>query len=336
MKESLKAKFTEKKLSIEDISYLSKLLETNLSLNECFELLSNRKNEKIFKEIRKKLDEGNLIEEIISTYLPKDIKPYVVSLLNTLSLEAALSLSLKFHELHEENKSSLLSSIAYPLILLFISMTSLYLFDLYGIDSIFALIGSFDADINLYGDIRIVFRITITVFYYLTLIMFLLLVIYSRPRKIVMLYIFLSKYFPNSLLNIYYSEEFMSLLLICAERGYKTREALGILKNMKSKPVVSFLAFHMDESLLEGETLKEAAKKRYYDSSLSRFIKIANFTNNFSGVIRSYTQLANEKIRRRMKRYTLTIQLATYVFIGSIIIFIYQILFMPMRAISFY
>ena len=92
----------------------------------------------------------------------------------------------------------------------------------------------------------------------------------------------------------------------------------------------------MDESLLEGETLKEAAAKKYYDSSLSRFIKIANYSNDFSLIISSYVKLAKEKIRRRMKRYTFTIQLFTYIFIGAIIIFIYQILFMPMQAISLY
>ena len=37
-----------------------------------------------------------------------------------------------------------------------------------------------------------------------------------------------------------------------------------------------------------------------------------------------------------MKGYTLAIQLITYAFIGAVIIFIYQILFMPMRAISIF
>ena len=103
---------------------------------------------------------------------------------------------------------------------------------------------------------------------------------------------------------------------------------------MKHKPIVSFLAFHMDESLLQGEMLKEAAKQPYYDSSLSRFIKIANYTNDFSLLISSYITLARAKIAKRMKNYSLCIQLFTYVFIAFIIIFIYQILFMPMQAIT--
>ena len=333
---SLKKIFSEETLSIEDLSYLCELLKTKLSLNECFILLENRKNSRIFKQIRSRLDQGEMIETIIRDYLPKKIKAYVAALLSTLSLSSALDLSLNFYRKQEESQHSLLNNLAYPLILLFISMTALYLFDLYGVDAIFNMVSSFNSDLELYGDLRVLFRIMVNIFYYLILLLFLLGIIFTQPKRIVLLYIFMSKHFPNSLLNIYYSEEFMSLLLITARNGYKTKEALGILKNMRSKPVVSFLAFHLDEALMEGETLKEAVKRNYYDSSLSRFIKIANYTGNFIGVIDSYTTLSRERIRSRLKACTLIIQIITYIFIGAVIIFIYQILFMPMQAISFY
>ena len=327
---------SEQTLSVEDISYLSKLLNTNMSISECFSLLENRKNKEIFENIRSKLDQGEMIENVIRDYLPRQLKTYVISLLYTLSLSASLSLSLRFEKRAQEGKKELLNSLAYPLILLFITMTSLYLFDLYGIDSIFSLISSFEADIELFDSLRIAFRIMINIFYYLVLLMFILALFFFKPANVIMLYIFVSRHLPNSLLNIHYSQEFMALFLICCEAGYKTRQALEILKAMTSKPVISFLAFHLDESLMEGESLKEATRKNYYDSSLSRFIKIANYTNDFSEVIGSYVELSREKIRRRMKRYTNTIQMMTYVFIGFIIIFIYQILFMPMQAISLY
>lgn len=327
---------SRKTLNVEDVSYLSKLLNTNMSVNECFTLLENKANKKIFADIRNKLDQGEMIENAIKDHLPKQLKTYVISLLNTLSLSASLTLSLKFDQRAREGKRELINSLAYPLILLFITMTSLYLFYLYGIDSIFTLIRTFEADIELFDSLRLVFRIVINVFYYLILILFVLSLFFFKPANVIMLYIFVSKYLPNSLLNIHYSQEFMALFLICSEAGYKTRQSLEILKAMTSKPVISFLAFHLDESLMEGESLKEATRKNYYDSSLSRFIKIANYTNEFSDVIGSYVELSRERIRRRIKRYTSTLQMYTYIFIGLIIIFIYQILFMPMQAISMY
>lgn len=332
----LKKIFYKQELSIEDLSYISKLVDTNISLYQTLELLKNKKNEKIFIAINKALKEGKMIEEIIGTYLSSQIKDYMLPLLKTLPFSKALSLSLEFYEKHKQNQNKILDQIAYPCILLFVTMSVLYLFDLYGMDTIFNLISSFNANIELYTSLRIVFRIMITIMYYSMLIVTLLLIIYMQPKRITILYVFLSKYFPNSLINTYYSEEFVSLLLICVNNGYKTKQALEILKSMKSKPIVSFLAFHMDESLLEGETLKQAAKKNYYDLSLSRFIKIANYTNEFSKMLESFTLLAREKITKMMKKYTLTIQISTYAFIGAIIMFIYLILFIPMQAISAY
>lgn len=334
--ESLKKIFCKKEISIEDLSYISKLIDTNISLRQTLDLIRNKKNSKIFDSIIKSLDQGKMIEEIIVDFLPKNIRDYMVPLLKTISFSEALSLALEFNDKHSSSETKLLGEIAYPCILLFVTITVLYLFDLYGMDTIFGLISSFNTNLTLYKDIRFIFRIIINIFYYGLLIGTLLLIIYMQPKRISLLYIFVSKHFPNSLIHTYYSEEFVSLLLICVNRGYKTKQALAILKNMKSKPIVSFLAFHMDESLLEGESLKEAAKKNYYDLSLSKFIKIANYTNEFSKMLDSYLTLARERIARTMKKYTLTIQLSTYTFIGVIVVFIYQILFVPMQALSSY
>lgn len=332
----LKKIFYKPELSLEDLSYISKLINTNISLSQTFELLKNKRNEKIFNKIIDSLNKGQMIEEIIGQYLPKQIKDYMLPLLKTLPFSKALSLSLEFSEKHKQNRTKILGQIAYPCILLFVTMSVLYLFDLYGMDTIFNLISGFDVDIELYSSLRMIFRVVITVMYYSMLIITLLIVIYMQPKRISILYMFLSKHFPNSLINTYYSEEFVSLLLICVNNGYKTKQALNILKSMKSKPIVSLLAFHMDESLLEGETLKQAAKKNYYDLSLSRFIKIANYTNEFSNMLENFTSLAREKITRKMKRYTVTIQVTTYAFIGIIVMFIYLVLFVPMQALSSY
>lgn len=334
--EYLKVFDRKRTLDIEDISYLSRLLKTNLSLNECFELLRNRKNESIFNAIRKKLSEGEMIEKIFVEYVPKELRPYLESLLGHLSFSQALSLTLEFHDKNIKSSSSLTSAVAYPCFLLFVTITALYLFDLYGLDSLFSLMGTFSSEVNIYQGIRMIFRIAINIIYYGFLIIVLLFIYLRQPKRIVLLYIFMSRYFTNSLFSLYYCEQFMSALLICSRCGFKTRESMEILKNMKSRPVISFLAFHLDDGLLSGQTLRQAAQKKYYDSSLARYIKMANLTNDFVNTIGSYIEVTGEKIERKMKRYALVIQVSTYAFIGAVIIFIYQLLFMPMQAITLY
>lgn len=336
MKVYLKKQLFKKELSIEDLSYLSKLLDTNMPIGDCIKLLKNKGNEKIFNKIEQSLIEGMMIEDAIKGFLPKQLEEYIIPLLKNVSFSNALQLALQFNERHCDSKNKLLSQVAYPCILMFITITVLYLFDLYGMDTIFSLLGSFTTDISIYSGIRSILRIIINVFYYGVLIGVLVVVYFSQPKRLPLLYLFFCKRFPNSLLNVYYSEEFVSLLLACVNRGYKSKESLMILKQMKSKPIVSFLAFHLDENLMEGESLKDAIRKEYYDLSLSRFIKIANYTNDFSNVLYNYTVLAREKINKKIKKYTLTIQLTTYTFIGIIVIFIYQILFLPMQALGSY
>lgn len=328
--------FVNERLQMEDITYLSKLLDTNLSISQCFQLIENKKNKAILETINSKLNKGELIEKIIINHLPKEIESYVQGLLLSLSLSKALSLALKFQNDNTNDKNELLVSLAYPCILLFITISALYLFDLYGIDAIFSLIVSFDSDISIYKDLRILFRIIINIIYFSILIGTLLTILFMQPKRIILLYIFVSKYLPNSLFNVYYSQEFMALLKICVDSGFKTKQSLELLKSMKSKPVISFLAFHLDESLMEGETMKEATSKNYYDQALKRFIKIANYTSDFSNVIASYVDFAKQRVKTKLKRYALTVQIATYSMIGLIVVFIYQILFMPMQAISLY
>lgn len=334
--EFFKRLFVNERLQMEDITYLSKLLDTNLSISQCFQLIENKKNKAILETINSKLNKGELIEKIIINHLPKEIESYVQGLLLSLSLSKALSLALKFQSDNTNDKNELLVSLAYPCILLFITISALYLFDLYGIDAIFSLIVSFDSDISIYKDLRILFRIIINIIYFSILIGTLLIILFMQPKRIILLYIFVSKYLPNSLFNVYYSQEFMALLKICVDSGFKTRQSLELLKSMKSKPIISFLAFHLDESLMEGETMKEATSKNYYDQALKRFIKIANYTSDFSNVIASYVDFAKQRVKTKLKRYALTVQIATYSMIGLIVVFIYQILFMPMQAISLY
>lgn len=327
---------SNERLKMDDMTYLSKLLDTNLPISQCLTLIENTKNSKILKTISTRLDHGEVLENIIDKHIPKEIEAFVDALLLSLPFNQALSLSLKFYHDHNSDKNELLVSLAYPCILLFITISALYLFDLYGIDAIFSLIASFESNITIFKDLRVLFRIMINVIYFGILLTTLLIVLFIQPKRIVLLYIFISKYFPNSLFNIYYSQEFMALLKICLDSGFKTRQSLELLKAMKSKPIISFLAFHLDESLSEGETMKEAASKNYYDQALKKFIKIGNYTSDFSNIISTYVDYSRQRVKTRLKTYATTIQIATYSIIGVIVVFIYQILFMPMQAISIY
>lgn len=326
--------FKKETIKLEDLVYLNELLKTNLPIKTCLNLLKNRSNKDLFDSLINMLDKGYLIEEVIKDYLPKDISSYMLNLLKRLSFNESLELSLSFHKKSNDNLKGIEKSLTYPLVLLFISLTALYLFDYYALDSVLDLMRSFNADINTFSSFRVFIKILIYVFYFVFIIVSILVLYFFNNKRISLFYILISKYLPNSLLQTYFTEDFVSLFIICLRLGYKTKDAIEILISLNNKPIVSLLAFHLDEKLLEGKSLKEASDQSYFDSLLEKFINIASYSNDFTGIMNNYVELANEKIQNKIKLFTTILQTFSYVVIGIVIIFIYQVLFLPMQAIT--
>lgn len=326
--------FKKETISFEDLSFLNELLKTGASLSNCFELLKNQKNEKVFDKIIDRLIEGVSIENAIACFIPKEIETYLLPLLKTLPFNNALDLSLSFYKESKENEKTIISSIAYPFILLFVSITALYLFDLYGLDSIFSLLESFNTNLTFYKVSRIIIRIVIYCFYFGLLILTALVIYFSNEKRIIIFYKWIAKCFPNSLVKSYFCEEFISLLLICQKLGYKTKDSLSYIKSLIKKPIISVLAYQMDESLLNGSSLNEASSSMWFDSLLNGYIKIASHTKSFESILENYILINKLKIKKRMKNLASGIQILIYLLIGLIIIFVYQILFLPMQAMT--
>ncbi len=327
-------KFNKKKnLNVEDLKALNELLKSGLAINDCFTLIENRENHKNIVALKEQLLKGSQIEDIIIEYLPKDIASYIKALVKTMPFSNSLNLALSFYDKIKENTKAIQKAILYPFVLLFVSLTALYLFDSYGLDTIFNMLKSFGVENISFNILRIIFRVIVYIFYFGMLIVSGALLYFLNEKNITLFYILVCKYFPNSLIQTYYCEEFISLFLICTSIGYKSKDTLNILKSLKNKKIVSLLAFHMDEKLLEGKSLLQASKQNYYDYTLANFINIAVYTNDFNKILNDYIYLSQNKIKNKMKKIATTIQCLSYVGIGAIIIFIYQVLFLPMQAL---
>ncbi|MBQ1477062.1 MAG: type II secretion system F family protein [Erysipelotrichaceae bacterium] len=323
-----------KSLSFQDLCFLSSLLSTGLSLSFAMELLKEKRNAVILEDILKRMEKGEGAEETFQDHLPEGLGTYLLPLCRVLPFQEALSLSLSFRERQEKSRKEILGSLAYPCILLFVSLTLLYLFDLYGLDTILSLLSAFQESGEAYLILRKIIRVVIHLFFLLLLIFLAGFLYFSSAKRLVYFYVLLSRCLPDSLLHLYYTGEFISLFAETVKMGYKTKESMDILKTIRKKPVISFLAYHLDEELSGGSTLKEAASLVYFDSSLSHFLRIASHTSSFAEILETYADLCLKRIQKKAKALTLVIQCLSYAFIGIVLIFIYRILFIPMQAIS--
>lgn len=318
----------------EELTYLKELLLAGIPLKTALALTPDESRAQLFALISERMDKGELVEEVLFEYLRKDLRDYLQALLKIMPFKEALELSLDFYQHQQASRAALMKSLLYPLTLLFVCVSVLFLFDCFGLDLILNLLRSFTEINSIIYFLRLVFRALITLSYGSLLVGALLFLYFSDPKRKELCYVLFTKRFKSSLLKTYYCKEFVALFLLCLKAGNKTQAALHILRSLKNRQLVSFLAFHLDEGLLKGQSIKEAIDQQYYDPSLVRFMHIASFSRDFKGVLSNYVELSEKRIAAFMKRLTWYLQLFSYVTIGLIVIFIYQMLFLPMQAIA--
>ena len=321
-------------ICLDDWRAIHSLLNTNLPLQECLALIENKKNAHIFKKIITDLKMGKDYETVLKPYICKELQNTFSSFIKILPLNKALNLALNSFDYENDRNKEIRKNIFYPALLFFFSLTGLYLFEAYGLDSIFTILKSFEIDTRAFELIRAILRIFTNAIYLITIVLMSIFLIFKSRQRIVYFYILLVRYMPNSLLETYYSQEFISFYRLTYRMGYKTKESIEILRSLKDKPIVSFIAYHVKEAFLEGKNMDEAMHTKYLDNRVSAFMKIAILSNDFDNMINNYVEFTKLELFRKIKFYTKVVQTFVYLLVGLLIIFIYQILFLPMQAIG--
>jgi len=327
-------KRSRKNLGYDDLYYLCEVLKTGMSLENALELLGNDTNRDCYENILVSFSKGETIEEIFPRFLNPKVNDYFVSFIKALPFDKALSLALQFYKEEKETEEELIKNITYPFILLFVSVTALYLFDRLGMDLLMNMLKSFSDDLYIYEVIRMIIRVIACTFYFGLISVSLLALYLSRKKRLIISYEWLSRHLNNSIIKSMCSQKLISFMLIGSKNGYSTKEVLKLIRSVKSKPVLSVMAYKLDEFLMEGRSLFEAADFSLYDSLLTNYLRIATGVKDYMSILENYVELNRKKIKNTMKSLSLKLQLIIYAFIGMVIVFVYQILFLPMSAIS--
>lgn len=320
--------------SINDIKFLSKLIDTKMPIKTCLEIISSSKTKNLSKEISNKLDKGDLFEDIIIDYVPLNISKYFEKLIKLLGFNKTIDISLNIIETRKKNIDDVLGKALYPLILMFVSIIALILFDNFGLDSIIQMMSSFINDLSVIYLFRTIFSIVTKALFIVLIFLIGVSIAWFGFNKQVLIYCFINKLFNDNIINIYYTNEFINLYTIIINNGYKTKEALDIIKELDNMRICSYIAGKVSENLKEGNDLVNSVDINELDSSLSKFFMIASYSKDYLSILLNYLDYSKEKVNIFIKKITAYIQGSSYVVIGLIIIFVYQLLFMPMQAIT--
>lgn len=339
MKQSKKAISKKQKLKktlfkLEELEALSSLLNAGLSINDGLSLIKDKYNRKLIEELEFKLNNGELIEKIFGNYLNKRYRQYFESFITYLSFSDSLSLMISIKNKENQNRNKTIKELTYPIMLLIGVIVAIVLFNFLCFDSLIDTMRVFKSDMDYLIIYKNVIDIMVRLILFIALVLFMIIFYFTRKKRIVFAYILLQRYCPRSMIKEYLSSCFITYFLECLKLGIKTKDSMQILKSFKHQPLISFIAYHVDDAFLEGKDMQEALKNPYLDSRLSRFIKIAIYANDVERMLVTYLDNFDKRFSRYCHNLSKMIQLFSYAVIAVVIIFIYQILFIPMGIIG--
>lgn len=335
MKQTLKPAFLQKKKRhktvINEIDYegILQLTQSGFTLQETLTLLENEKNKDCFREILSKLEDGIPINNFFATYIPKKYRLYFRNLIIITSFKDAIALSYNIVHENEQTRKVQYKSMIYPILLFISTLFGLLAFNELCFPPLLTLLESFQFDSHSYHYLHIIIRIIVGIIVLLLLI-FMIIFHYYKSHLIKLYKRFRRIPFVSQFVSI----DFIQFFLECTKLGISTRDTLSILKKIDNKPLVVYLASTIETQLLAGENFIQAFKNSELDEMLNRFITIAYYSTNMDEMLITYLSFTKERILKTIKKLTYFIQIFSYSLIGVMLIFIYQILLLPMDLLT--
>lgn len=321
-------------MSKEDVDDLSSLMSHGFTFIDSLRIVADSRNVRIINNVLCRLRLGEDMIKVMKSVCPKEYRNDFFSFIEFLSFKDSLVLCSKIYNEEKKEKEVLKKSLIYPVFLFFITTIGLFIFIDVCLPILIRLIDDFKSDSTYLINFRIVSLLIIKMVMFLSVILIISLFFFTRQKYQVSFYKFVNRYLKIKLFKQWVSSNFARYFYHCSSIGCKTKETITILKKLSRKPLIIFLAEDIDENLLCGNSMEDAIKSIYLDYSLQRFMTIAIHSSSMEKTLDSYIKLSHEKIKKRIRVTTKLLQLFTYSVVGIILIFVYQILILPLSIMS--
>ena len=304
-------------------------MNTGFTLQECLTILVNAKNQDTFSDIQSLLTQGIPIQNFFSDYLPKKYQAYFKGFIGFTSFKDAISLTYQIVNESEKTHKSQFKAMIYPVLLFFSTLFGLLAFNELCFPPLLSMLDSLHYTDPMYYQIHSFIRIMVGIF---IIVLFLFFIIYKYYQThIIKLY---SRFKRVPFITQIVSNDFIQFFLECSKLGISTKETLSVLQTIPNKPLVVYLSKEVEKQVLVCEGFVEAIESSRLDDMLNRFIKIAYYSSNIEEMLTSYLTVSQKRILKSIKKLTYVIQVGSYTLIGIMLIFIYQVLMLPMNLLT--
>lgn len=309
-------------------------MDNGFSLQDAMNLIDVKEKKESFQSIRRRLLHGEQLSDFFAEYLPKSYSTYFSGFIQWLPFLESLLLTSRIRTKEIEQTKAMIKGMIYPMILLLGVLAGILVFNTTVLPEMLSMMSGFGLEGDSYKKAAEVITISTKVFVVIAGFSVLVAMIALSKRNIVKTYQLLSRILPDSILAGSASSDFARFYLECVRMKIPTRESLSILKNIQEKPLVQFIAQELDSSLQQGKAMEKAIDSPYVEKALSRFFRIAIYASNCEQMLEGYLKMVQMRSEVRIKRFTKVVQCCAYLTIGIVVIFVYQILMMPMTMIQ--
>ncbi|NCC54968.1 MAG: hypothetical protein EOM11_05725 [Erysipelotrichia bacterium] len=305
------------------------LLERGYTLAQTLELLGHSLKEEILLNA---MQEKQSIQELLLQDTKGKFHHYLTFFIKLHSLSDAIYSAIHMLHFEKELRKQLYKKTAYPLFIFVLSFFTIYIFSNYVIPQ---LLSSFDASENntLYQLLNIIKYSSTTLLVFVLIFLFFLFCI-SKSTYFKQLF-YTKVAYRIGLCKDYIAYYLSGYLKTLHERGLSSRQSMQFLCSLEGNDYLVNTILTINQRLSAGTDLMVVIKQCPYLSERFKMnFMIATHNGEFEKTLASYMLLQQEKWFLFIKRIGIIVQSIAYIFIGILVICVYQIMLIPLQMIE--
>ncbi len=263
-----------------------------------------------------------------SEYLNILFKESYLNLKSIMSDFDAFQFLMSHHKFKKRLLLEIIKENSYSLLLIVISYFLSWFFILFFSPNVISLVKDFGVSFDSILIYQYVVSSFLAIFHlFIILICFLFFLLQFKDLKTVLFIITNSKV---TSLKTYVSYRFALMLLLFLEAGIKTQSLIQIMRTHGLGDLSKWVAYHIQESLDQGEDLRTSFKKSFIDKNLGHFISLGVIEQNLESALKKYLILAQFEMEYMIKNISRALKLLSFLIIIVLLSLFYLVLYYPL------
>lgn len=271
-----------------------------------------------------------LADDTLNELLEKYQKRYQI-LFEKLTFSDFLSYIIDKHRFQKQLQQQLIKQLCYPAILLICAWLTMIFFKRVFIPSVATL--AIESTVTLHGYVLFL-NILISSGVVVVVITVLFILLLRQPIIRTYFYRLLFKHQYFQLIHEYVTLNFMMIFQKLLSFGLSTKDIIKIMISMKENHIVSHQAYQIQTLLTQGIDFNASFQQLQVTAEVKEMMLIAINSNQAVSILQSYVQVQKAALINRIMQISYIIKAISYLFIGVVMVLLYQIMMTPMQLVS--